>query len=162
MRISVSSWATTEDDSEQTPSDLAAVADYTHLTALRAPRPTLLTHNAHDSCCFRAGHALGPLLRAAMPVFALYERRNNLRHHVNQDPGHKDMPSGRGVFSTASSNGSMDRPSLSANSTWPEDRRIFETSLNASFNSLRRHSASSIPADSRRYLSLSRAVNTLA
>ena len=41
-------------DSEQTPSDLASVADYTHLTALRAPRPTLLTHNARDTCCFRA------------------------------------------------------------------------------------------------------------
>ena len=49
-------------DSEQTPSDLAVVADYTHLTAMRAPRPTLLTKNAHDTCCFRAEYALGPLI----------------------------------------------------------------------------------------------------
>src|SRR5439155_16035861 len=32
-------------DSEQTPNDLATVADYTHLTAMMAPRPTLLTFN---------------------------------------------------------------------------------------------------------------------
>src|SRR5581483_6063619 len=35
-------------DSEQTPCDLAVHADYTHLTALMAPRPTLLTYNAKD------------------------------------------------------------------------------------------------------------------
>ncbi|HEV3138701.1 MAG TPA: hypothetical protein VGZ26_12375, partial [Pirellulales bacterium] len=35
-------------DSEQAPSDMGLVADYTHLTALRAPRPTLLTYNALD------------------------------------------------------------------------------------------------------------------
>lgn len=85
-------------DSEQTPSDLAAVADYTHLTAMRAPRPTLLTNNAHDTCCFRAGHALGPLLRAAGPVFELYGRRRDLRHHVNQDPGHNYARDNREAF----------------------------------------------------------------
>src|SRR5207302_8351436 len=56
-------------DSEQTPTDLATVADYTHLTAMRAPRPTLLTYNAKDNCCFESGYALPPLLRAADPVF---------------------------------------------------------------------------------------------
>ena len=85
-------------DSEQTPSDLAAVADYTHLTALRAPRPTLLTNNAHDTCCFQAGHALGPLLRAARPVFDLYGQPGNLRHHVNQDPGHNYARDNREAF----------------------------------------------------------------
>ena len=39
-------------DSEQAPTDMATVADYTHLTALRAGRPTLLTYNASDDCCF--------------------------------------------------------------------------------------------------------------
>lgn len=85
-------------DSEQTPSDLAAVADYAHLTALLAPRPTLLTKNAHDTCCFRAEYALGPLLRAARPAFALYGRQENLRHHVNQDPGHNYGPDNREAF----------------------------------------------------------------
>lgn len=78
-------------DSEQTPNDLATVLDYTHLTALRAPRPTLLTYNARDNCCFRADHALGPLLEAARPVFALYEKEDRLRSHVNHDPGNHNF-----------------------------------------------------------------------
>lgn len=74
-------------DSEQTPVDLAAAADYAHLTAMRAPRPTLLTYNASDDCCFRAAHALPPLLEAATPVFKLFGSESHLRSHVNEDPG---------------------------------------------------------------------------
>ncbi len=74
-------------DSEQAPSDMALVADYTHLTALRAPRPTLLTYNAGDDCCFKSGHTLEPLLAAARPAFALYGAESKLRSHVNHDPG---------------------------------------------------------------------------
>ena len=74
-------------DSEQTPVDLATTADYAMLTAMRAPRPTLLTYNAADQCCFRADHALPPLLEAAGPIFTLYGKDQNLRSHVNSDPG---------------------------------------------------------------------------
>jgi hypothetical protein len=74
-------------DSEQTPCDLATVADYTHLTALRAPRPTLLTYNDKDDCCFESGYALPPLVEAAGPVFKLYGKPDSLRTHVNSDPG---------------------------------------------------------------------------
>ncbi|HEY8504624.1 MAG TPA: acetylxylan esterase, partial [Gemmataceae bacterium] len=74
-------------DSEQTPCDLATVADYTHLTAMRAPRPTLLTYNSKDDCCFESGYALPPLVDAAMPVFKLYGKPEALRTHVNHDPG---------------------------------------------------------------------------
>ncbi|HUG92590.1 MAG TPA: acetylxylan esterase, partial [Planctomycetaceae bacterium] len=74
-------------DSEQTPVDLGAVADYHHLTAMRAPRPTLLTYNANDQCCFKADHALPPLMAAAQPIFALYGKQDALRSHVNSDPG---------------------------------------------------------------------------
>ena len=75
-------------DSEQTPSDLASVADYTHLTALMAPRPTLLTNNARDSCCFRADYAQAPLMQSAQPIFNLYDRPGHLRNHINHDNGH--------------------------------------------------------------------------
>lgn len=75
-------------DSEQTPSDLATVADYTHLTAMLAPRPALLIYNARDSCCFRADYAVSPLVWAARPFFALYGREDRLRHFVNFGPGH--------------------------------------------------------------------------
>lgn len=74
-------------DSEQTPSDLATVADYAHLTAMMAPRPTLLTYNAADQCCFEAGYALPPLLRAAEPVFKLFNQSNAIRSHINHVPG---------------------------------------------------------------------------
>jgi len=74
-------------DPEQTPCDLATLADYTHLTALMAPRATLLTYNAKDDCCFEAGYALAPLLEAAQPVFRLLGRETALRSHINYDPG---------------------------------------------------------------------------
>ena len=74
-------------DSEQTPCDLASITDYAQLTAMLAPRPALLTKNAEDNCCFRAEHALPPLLEAAQPIYDLYERPRNLRYHINHDPG---------------------------------------------------------------------------
>ena len=85
-------------DSEQTPSDLATVVDYTHLTALRAPRPTLITNNARDTCCFRADYALAPLVQAARPAFALFDKQDNLRSHVNFDAGHNYGPDNREAF----------------------------------------------------------------
>jgi hypothetical protein len=74
-------------DSEQTPNDLATVADYAHLTAMLAGRAALLTFNAKDNCCFASDHALQPLLDAAEPIFKLYGQPERLRSHVNTDPG---------------------------------------------------------------------------
>ncbi len=74
-------------DSEQTPNDLAKYADYTHLTALLAPRHALLTYNAKDECCFEAGYALPPLMEAAEPVYRLFANPGRLRSHVNHEPG---------------------------------------------------------------------------
>jgi Acetyl xylan esterase (AXE1) len=75
-------------DSEQTPVDLGKYADYTVLTAMLAPRPALLTNNAFDSCCFRADYAIGPLLVAAQPIYALTGQPGRLRYHPNFDQGH--------------------------------------------------------------------------
>ena len=86
-------------DSEQTPSDLATVADYTHLTAMLAPRGALLTYNAKDQCCFATGHALQPLLEAAQPVFKLFKADAKLRWHSNHVPGtHNFDQENREVF----------------------------------------------------------------
>jgi hypothetical protein len=74
-------------DSEQTPVDLGTMADYAHLTALLAPRATLLTYNETDECCFASGHALDPLVEAAAPAYLLYHQDSRLRTHVNTDPG---------------------------------------------------------------------------
>jgi dienelactone hydrolase len=85
-------------DAEQTPSDLATLADYTHLTALMAPRPTLISSNARDNCCFRADYAPGPLLRDALPIFRLYQAEDRLRYHLNFDDGHNYGPDNREAF----------------------------------------------------------------
>lgn len=74
-------------DSEQTPCDLAMFADYDHLTAMLAPRPALLTFNAADNCCFKADHALPPLLDAARPMYRLFGKEDFLRSHINTSPG---------------------------------------------------------------------------
>ena len=62
-------------------------ADYTHLTAMLAPRAALLTFNSKDNCCFAADHALPPLLDAAKPIYKLYGKEMSLRSHVNDNPG---------------------------------------------------------------------------
>ena len=78
-------------DSEQTPCDLATVADYAHLTAMLAPRPALLTFNIADNCCFKADHALPPLLDAARPIYRLFGKEDYLRSHVNTTPGNHNF-----------------------------------------------------------------------
>ena len=74
-------------DSEQTPCDMATVVDYTHLTAMRAPRPTLLTYNEYDNCCFAAPHAIQPLVEVTRPAYRLYQAEDALASHVNYVPG---------------------------------------------------------------------------
>ncbi len=74
-------------DSEQIPNDLATLTDYTHLTAMLAPRPLLLTYNSRDDCCFESGYALQPILDAAEPIFELFAAKQALQWHVNDDPG---------------------------------------------------------------------------
>jgi dienelactone hydrolase len=85
-------------DSEQTPVDLASVADYTTLTAMLAPRPTLITNNAYDNCCFRGDYANSPLIWAARPFFALYKAQDQLKYHINFDPGHNYGQDNREAF----------------------------------------------------------------
>jgi dienelactone hydrolase len=76
-------------DSEQTPSDLASIADYTHLTAMTAPRPLLLINNAKDNCCFRADYAMGPMLQTARHVYGLFgASTDRLRYYINHSDGH--------------------------------------------------------------------------
>lgn len=74
-------------DSEQTPTDMATVADYDHFTAMLAPRHALLTFNAKDECCFEAGYALPPLLEAAGPRYKLFGQDKALKSHINHVPG---------------------------------------------------------------------------
>jgi dienelactone hydrolase len=74
-------------DIEQSPTDLLGVADYAQLTAMRAPRPTLLQYNAEDDCCFRAPLVKGRVFHDVRPFYELYGAASKLQWHENMDPG---------------------------------------------------------------------------
>jgi len=74
-------------DLEQVPSDFLATADYTHLTALFAPRPALLIYNQRDPCCFLPERALPTTYDAARPVYRLLGAEDKLAFYINEVPG---------------------------------------------------------------------------
>jgi hypothetical protein len=80
-------------DSEQLASDLGERADYTHLTALVAPRALLLTYNAADDCCFVAGRAIPSLWQSAAAVWGRFRGAELPAPHVNLDPGTHNLGS---------------------------------------------------------------------
>ena len=141
-------------DSEQTPVDLATVADYSHLTALMAPRATLLTYNLNDNCCFKADHALPPLLEAARPVFRLYGKDDSLRYHINAEPGdHNFLKENREAlyqmigahfYSNDSNYDSREIPSDGEIKT-PEELRVEIPAGNADFHTLALDLARKLP-----------------
>jgi len=59
---------------------------------MRAPKPTLLTFNAKDDCCFEAG-TRAAAQRASEPFFKLFGKEANLRTHINYDPGNHNFGS---------------------------------------------------------------------
>ena len=74
-------------DLEQNGSDFLANIDYTHLTAMMAPRPTLLIHNAEDDCCFRAPLVKPLIYDGIRPFFKLYGKEDVFEWYENRDPG---------------------------------------------------------------------------
>ena len=74
-------------DQEQCPADLCTIADYDTLSALFAPRPTLLIYNRHDDCCFQTRRARKSIYEPIRPVFALLDARANIALYDNTDPG---------------------------------------------------------------------------
>lgn len=74
-------------DLEQAPVDLVWKADYTHLTALLAPRPALLLYNAMDDCCFTAARARTSVYEPLVAFYELYGRPDRFAFHANLDPG---------------------------------------------------------------------------
>ena len=74
-------------DIEQNGTDLLAGVDYSHLTAMMAPRPTLLIHNAEDDCCFRAPLVKPLTYDSVKPFFRLYGKEEVFQWYENRDPG---------------------------------------------------------------------------
>jgi len=74
-------------DLEQNPTDLVSIADYTYLTGMLAPRPTLLLYNQKDDCCFVAERAESAVYHPAIPFFQLFEKTADFVYYENKDPG---------------------------------------------------------------------------
>jgi len=75
------------DDIEETPTDFLDGADYADLVAMRAPRPTLLIHNAEDDCCFRAMLVKPYIFEENKPFFQIYGAEPDLAYYENRVPG---------------------------------------------------------------------------
>ena len=73
-------------DIEQNATDLLQGQDYSTLTAMRAPKPTLLIYNAEDECCFRAPLVRPYIYDEVKPFFALFDKEDHLGWHENTDP----------------------------------------------------------------------------
>ncbi len=72
---------------EEDAPDLMQNFDYPEFIAMRAPRPTMLIHNAVDSCCFRAPLVKPYIYDNVKPFFDLYGSPQNLAWHENFEPG---------------------------------------------------------------------------
>jgi hypothetical protein len=75
------------DEVEESSPDLMEGGDYPEFIAMRAPRPTLLVHDAVDSCCFRAPLVQPYIYENVKPFFATLNASDALQWHENIDPG---------------------------------------------------------------------------
>ena len=76
------------DEIEENATDLTQNEDYPVFVAIRAPRPTLLIHNAEDDCCFRAALVKPYIYDQVRPFFRLFgKEEDDLAWHENRDPG---------------------------------------------------------------------------
>lgn len=74
-------------DIEYNPPDLRVTQDYTHLTAMRAPRPTLLIYGAEDEYGIRAPLEKPYLFDEVKPFFGLFGKEEVFAWHENTEPG---------------------------------------------------------------------------
>jgi dienelactone hydrolase len=74
-------------DVEQNPNDLLTIADYSHLTAMLVPKPTLLIYNEKDDCCFQTHRARPSVYEPIIPFFELFGKADDFALHNNKIPG---------------------------------------------------------------------------
>jgi len=72
---------------EEDAPDIMQGFDYPEFIAMRAPRPTLLVHNAVDSCCFRAPLVEPYIYANVEPFFKMFGVPSALAWHENFVPG---------------------------------------------------------------------------
>jgi hypothetical protein len=74
-------------DLEQAPCNMLTIADYDTLTALLAPRPTLIISNAYDDCCFASHRAKPNIYDPIRPLYELLGVGDAFEWYSNTDPG---------------------------------------------------------------------------
>ena len=74
-------------DLEQVPVDLATILDYQHMTAMLAPRPTLLILNEKDDCCFQTARTRPVIYDAVLPTYRAFGVSDFLETYNNVVPG---------------------------------------------------------------------------
>jgi len=74
-------------DLEQVPTDLCTVADFDTMTALFAPRPTLLIYNLNDDCCFRSRRTRKSVYAPVKPLYELLGIGDQFEFYENRNPG---------------------------------------------------------------------------
>lgn len=72
-------------DPEQEPTDFLTGQDYSTLTALRAPRPTMLINNAEDACCYRAPLVKPYIFEPIRHFFQLFGKTDAFQFYENTD-----------------------------------------------------------------------------
>jgi len=72
---------------EEDATDLTQGEDYPFFVAMRAPRPTLMVHNAEDDCCFRAAIVKPYTYDQVRPFFKLYGKTDDFAFFESSDPG---------------------------------------------------------------------------
>lgn len=75
------------DEIEEDAPDIAQNETYAEFVAMRAPKPTMLIHNAVDSCCFRAPLVKRGIYNDIKPFFQLYGEPQNLGWYESFNPG---------------------------------------------------------------------------
>lgn len=74
-------------DLEQIPSNLCTVADFDVMTALFAPRPTLLIYNLNDDCCFRSRRTRKSVYAPVKPLYDALGVGDLFEFYENKYPG---------------------------------------------------------------------------
>ena len=74
-------------DLEQNPTDLVQYADYSHLTAMMVPRPTLLIYNDKDNCCFVSSTVKPNTFDPVVPFFRQAGVTDRFQYYENSNPG---------------------------------------------------------------------------
>lgn len=141
-------------DLEQNPSDLISIADYTHLTAMMVPRPTLQIYNDKDNCCFVSSHVKPNTYVPIVPFFEQAGVADRFEFYENSDPGthNYDLDNRQQLYRFLNKHFFPDQPGRSAKEIASEDEIKTADELfvpvpddNATFFSLAERVAADLP-----------------